>query len=379
MLGSSPSPTRCGSVGVVPRSSLALVALAVTACRPNPAAGVAPTPATVAAQPPVVPATESEPHAEPQPEPQPEEAARDLPIPDPTPAPTRARRFDPTATPGTTVTLRLSFATVRGHDLAAPIAKAFAALDSARYFRDEQIDPTRDFDEVTLAAHDFRDPRNEVVVVHHRLGRAALRSALERAAIAAGDTIHWSENGSEIRGDPRPTDPGDIDLDPRKLVLPDERKAIYALEELLAAKASKAKSGTNASFLAASLVRAKPRRRAPASVLQLVVTGLTPKLGKGLPFGVPSRVEITLSAITEPEIVLKVAFPAADEARAFEDFWRGDLRGMIERDDSTRLALLATYETSVLTRNATQVRARTPVPTARLVGWFDGIALVLKQ
>jgi len=345
--------------GVTRRASLvlALLPLAASACRPTQHVAAAPMPAPAHARPeaPAPPPVRSE--AEPEPEAT--RVAGD-------PAEGEARSIaaaqpyvvDPLGPAAATVTMRLSFAAARELPFADELARLFLALPDARLFAAEDIAPARDFDDVVFASHDLLEARNGVVVVRHRLGRAQLQASLERAAAAIGDTIEWSDDGKDIRGNPRPLDAATPDADPRRLVLRDDGTAIYALDELLAPTRGKPKPATIAAFFSAAIARPKPARPGSSPAVQLQLTELGAAITSSRPFVVPARVELTVGSRNRSDVAIQTTFASPDDARSFEDFWANGLPKVIDGSPFVKFTVRPIYDAFLLTRRGVRVQLR---------------------
>lgn len=346
--------------GVTRRASLvlALLPFAASACRPTQPVAAAP----MAAPPQARPEAPAPPpvHSEAEPEPEAPRVAGD-------PAEGEARSIaaaqpyvvDPLGPAAATVTMRLSFAAARELPFADELARLFLAMPDARLFAADDIAPARDFDDVVFGSHDLLEARNGVVVVRHRLGRAQLQASLERAAAAIGDTIEWSDDGKDIRGNPRPLDAATPDADPRRLVLRDDGTAIYALDELLAPKSGKPKPATIAAFFSAAIARPKPARPGSTPAVQLQLT----ELGAAITFSrtsfvVPARIELTVGSRNRSDVAIQTTFATPGDARSFEDFWANSLPKLIDGSPFVKFSVRPIYDAFLLTRRGVRVQLR---------------------
>ena len=110
--------------------------------------------------------------------------------------------------------------------------------------------------------------------------------------------------------------------------------------------------------------------RQPDAGLQLVIKGIRrsikkePKIGgKPLPFKFPDGFELSASASEEPEVVIRVDFEDLVEAKAFLQWWKGDLAAIIDGSFAIKLQMGWLYELMQAEREGTQIVLRGQMTT----------------
>ncbi len=190
------------------------------------------------------------------------------------------------------------------------------------------FDALGDFEYIVIASPDIRDWRQTFLAVEYKMSRDDVMRAIERAARRNDDVIEWIEENGIVRGNPRPADGNDPDLDARWFVLLPDRVAVYVREEflpqILADEVGSTKTSGN---FVANLARL--RRFAatqPTAGLQLVMKDIRAALKRvNLPFEAPNGIELSVEATEDPELFLRVEFASVVDAKAAENWWKEEL------------------------------------------------------
>jgi hypothetical protein len=213
--------------------------------------------------------------------------------------------------------------------------------------------PWKDFDAIVIASSDIRDATQTFLAVQSPLPVAEIKINLEYAAAKAGENIVWEQKFGFELGNPRPIDSNQRDLDPRWFVFLPDGVAIYVREEFLPALARGPGEKKSAGNFVASISKLRSfLAREPRAGLQVVFRDMRAALKrvKGLPFEFPNNLEIFAEAAKSPEIVIKLEFLDASQAKGAETFWRKSLREIIKQNLSLRLLVWSYYESTTVER-----------------------------
>jgi hypothetical protein len=195
------------------------------------------------------------------------------------------------------------------------------------------LDALKDFDHLVIASSDIRDWTQTFLAVDYNMPRAEMKAAIERAVANADETIEWTDENGTLRGNPKPKDGGE-DVDPRWFVMLEDDIAVYVREEFLPHVLGEEKEGedpsapsTSGGYVANLAKLRKFASRQPTSGMQVVMKDLraATKNVKGLPFQLPDRIELSVEATEEPELLVRMDWPELVEAKAAELWWNDDL------------------------------------------------------
>jgi outer membrane biosynthesis protein TonB len=196
------------------------------------------------------------------------------------------------------------------------------------------LDALEDFDHLVIASSDIRDWTQTFLAVDYKMPRAEMKAAIERAVANADETIEWTDDKGILRGNPKPED-GSEDVDPRWFVLLEDNIAVYVREEFLPHVLGEQETGEEATAGAYVANLAKLRKfasRQPTAGMQLVMKDLraATKRVKGLPFQLPDRIELSVEATEEPELLVRFDWPELVETKAFEIWWNDELPKILD-------------------------------------------------
>jgi len=196
------------------------------------------------------------------------------------------------------------------------------------------LDALKDFDHLVIASSDIRDWTQTFLAVDYNMPRAEMKAAIERAVANADETIEWTEENGIARGNPKPQD-GSEDVDPRWFVMLEDNIAVYVREEFLPhvlgpnvpGEEEAGEAPTSGGYVANLAKLRKFASRQPTSGMQVVMKDLraAAKKTKGLPFQLPDRIELSVEATEEPELLVKIDWPELVEAKAAELWWNDEL------------------------------------------------------
>jgi hypothetical protein len=220
---------------------------------------------------------------------------------------------------------KLSFAD-KALDIMAPLPD-FAYLIGAGGF-----DALRDFDHIVIASPDIRDWRQTFLAVDYKIPREEVQHAIERAAAKNDETVEWIEENGIVRGNPKPLDDSEPDIDPRWFMLLEDGIAVYVrpefVEHVLAAEAGDTKTAGN--YVANLTKLRKFAAAVPTAGLQVVIKDLRSALKRAkLPFEMPDTIELTAEASEDPELLIRFEFAALVDAKAFELWWKNEMPKLI--------------------------------------------------
>jgi hypothetical protein len=197
------------------------------------------------------------------------------------------------------------------------------------------LDALKDFDHLVIASSDIRDWTQTFLAVDYTMSREKMKAAIERAVANADETIEWTEEKGTLRGNPTPKD-GSEDVDPRWFVLIEDKVAVYVREEflphVLADDDAAAEEPTSGSYVANLAKLRKFASRQPTAGMQVVMKDLraAAKRTKGLPFQLPDRIELSVEATEEPELLVRADWPELVETKAAENWWKNDLPRILD-------------------------------------------------
>lgn len=251
---------------------------------------------------------------------------------------------------------KLSFAD-KALDIMAPLPD-FAYLIGAGGF-----DAMRDFDHIVIASPDIRDWRQTFLAVDLKIPRAEVQRAIERAAAKNDESVEWIEEGGIIRGNPKPIDENEPDVDTRWFMLLEDGIAVYVrpefVDHVLAAESGDTKTAGN--YVANLTKLRKFAAKVPSAGLQVVIKDLRAavkkarrKGGKELPFEFPDTIELTAEATEDPELLVRLEFEALVDAKAFENWWTNEMPELIPA--GAKLLIGGTLEQLQISRNGKEVQ-----------------------
>lgn len=221
------------------------------------------------------------------------------------------------------------------------------------------FDAMRDFDHLVIASPDIRDWRQTFLAVDYKMSRAEVQRAIERAAAANGESIEWLEENGIIRGNPRPTDTSEPDVDTRWFVLLDDNVALYLREEFLphVLAPDPGQERTSGNFVANLAKLRKFAASQPTAGLQIVFKDLSRALKRAkVPFQMPDTIELTAEASEDPELFVRFEFATLVDAKAFEKWWKHDLEEIFDSKFELKLFKGSFYEPLELSRNDAEVQ-----------------------
>lgn len=221
------------------------------------------------------------------------------------------------------------------------------------------FDALRDFDHIVLASPDLRDWRQTFLAVDYRVSRAEVQRAIERAAAANEETIAWIEENGIIRGNPRPIDESEPDIDGRWFVLLEDKIAVYVREEflpnILANEVGEDKTAGN--YVANLTNLRKFAARQPTAGLQVVLKDLHRALKKsGVPFKLPDSIEMSAEAAEDPELLIRGEFSSVVEAKAFEQWWKIKVPTFFDKSFQLKIAKGMFYDAVEIERDGKEIR-----------------------
>lgn len=239
------------------------------------------------------------------------------------------------------------------------------------------FDALRDFDHIIVASPDLRDWRQTFLAVDYKVSREEVQRAIERAAAANDETVEWIEENGIIRGNPRPIDENEPDIDNRWFVLLEDKIAVYVRDEflphVLAEEVGEDKTAGN--YVANLTKLRKFAARQPTAGLQVVLKDLRRALKKAkLPFEMPDSIEMSAEAAEEPELLIRGEFSSVVEAKAFEKWWTTDVPAYFDKSLQLKIVKGMFYDAVELTRDDKEIRlwAKFDTRQAALILTFIG-------
>jgi len=198
------------------------------------------------------------------------------------------------------------------------------------------LDPLTDFDHLVIASPNITDWTQTFLAVDYKMSREKMKAAIEQAVAASGEVIEWIEEDGVLRGNPRPANESDEDVDPRWFVLLEDKIAVYVREEFLPhvlGDEESADAPTAGGYVANLTKLRRFASRQPTSGMQIVIKDIRAavKQSRGFKFQLPDRLEVSVEATEEPEVLVRMEWPDVVEAKAFELFWRDDIPRVIDR------------------------------------------------
>jgi hypothetical protein len=244
---------------------------------------------------------------------------------------------------------KLSFAD-KALDIMAPLPD-FAYLIGAGCF-----DALRDFDHIVIASPDIRDWRQTFLAVDYKIPRAEMQRAIERAAAKNDEAVEWIEENGIVRGNPKPVDEDEPDVDPRFFMLLEDGIAVYVrpefVEHVLAAEAGDTKTAGN--YVANLTKLRKFAGQVPTAGLQVVLKDLRSAIKKSkLPFAMPDTIELTAEAAEDPELLVRFEFAQLVDAKAFELWWKNEMPKLIPA--AARMLIGGTIDQLKISREGKEV------------------------
>lgn len=200
------------------------------------------------------------------------------------------------------------------------------------------LDALKDFDHLVIASSDIRDWTQTFLAVDYTMSREKMKAAIERAVENAGETIEWTDEKGILRGNPTPKD-GLEDVDPRWFVLMEDKVAVYVREEFLPhvlgekeTDEAETAGATSGSYVANLAKLRKFASRQPTTGMQVVMKDLraATKRAKGLPFQLPDRIELSVEATEEPELLIRADWPELVETKVAEQWYREKLPAILD-------------------------------------------------
>jgi len=237
------------------------------------------------------------------------------------------------------------------------------------------FDALRDFDHIIVASPDLRDWRQTFLAVDYRVSREEVQRAIERAAAANDESVEWIEENGIIRGNPRPLDEDEPDVDNRWFVLLEDKIAVYVRDEFLShVLAEEVGEDKTAGNYVANLTKLRKfAARQPTAGMQIVARDLRQALKRSkLPFQIPDSVELSAEAAEEPELLIRGEFSSVVEAKAFEKWWKTDVPTRFDESLQLKIAKGMFYDPVELTRDDKEIRlwARFETQQASLILGF---------
>ena len=270
-----------------------------------------------------------------------------------------------------TFTMLLANRRIRRLPFAQAAADIMAPLPDFEFIIDGgSFDVWRDFDYIVMASADIRSITQTFLAVQYKLSREEIKAGLERSAKAHSLVLDWERREGLEMANPRPSDPDQIDHDPRWFVfLEDDNVAVYIREEYLphiigGPNPSKGKTAGN--FVANIARMRRFTWQEPKAGLQLVFKELRSALKsvKGLPFEFPDDIEVMVESSKDPQTVIKLNFLEEAHAEGFVEFWKGPLAKLMGRIE-VRLYVGSDYEDTEIDREGKQVVLRNRFNSAR--------------
>ncbi len=238
--------------------------------------------------------------------------------------------------------------------------------------------PLVDFDYMVIASPDVRDVTQTFLAVQYNLPREEVVRAVERAAERAGETIEWEERGGRLMGNPRPVDPNRPDVDPRWIVLLDDRVAVYVREEFLPhiVEGPDGEKKTSGNFVANLTRMRRFAAREPRAGMQVVLKDIHAALKRvrGLPFPMPDHVEVTVEASRSPTLAIRAVFLSADDARAFSKWYERDLEKILDDNWTIKAVVWWIYRLLELETHGKEVRIYGTFTTKQAESVLDMLA-----
>ncbi len=220
--------------------------------------------------------------------------------------------------------------------------------------------PLRDFDYMVIASPDIRDVTQTFLAVQYNLPREEVVRAVERAVEHTGETITWEERDGITLGNPKPADPDRPDIDPRWIVLLDDRVAVYVREEFLPhiLTGPEGATKTSGNFVANLTRMRRFAAREPTAGMQVVMKDIHAALRRvrGLPFPMPDHVVVTVEASRDPTLVVEATFLSRDDAKAFATWYRRDLARILDETWTIKAVAGWIYRLLELERRGARVR-----------------------
>lgn len=239
------------------------------------------------------------------------------------------------------------------------------------------FDPMRDFDHIVIASPDLRDITQTFLAVDYTMSREDVKAAIERAAAANNQTIEWAETAGVIRGNPKPRD-DEPDKDPRSFVLLEDKVAVYVRDEFVDAiiNSDGGDAKTLGNFVANLTNLKRFAARIPAAGLQLKWKDIHAALKRvrGLPFPLPDDFELTAEASETPEVLLRLEFLSAVDAKEFEKFYRETLPREIDKNMMLRFTVKSIYDAMEVERSGKELKLWTELTTKQLETLLQVIA-----
>ena len=243
------------------------------------------------------------------------------------------------------------------------------------------FDPMRDFDHIVIASPDLRDWTQTFLAVDYKMSRDEVKASIDRAASANEHVIEWVEAQGILRGNPQPAD-GSRDRDPRSFLLLEDRVAVYVRDEFVDAIIGAGEEGAGAdaktlgNFVANLTKLRRFAARIPAAGLQLKWKDIHAALKRvrGLPFPLPDDFELTAEASEDPEVLVRLEFLSAQDAKNFQRFYENELAQVIDQNMALRFAVKSIYEATQTERNGKELRLWTELTTKQLETLLQVIA-----
>lgn len=243
------------------------------------------------------------------------------------------------------------------------------------------FDALRDFDHMVIASANIRDWRQTFLAVDYTMSREDLKAGIERAVTANGETIDWIEEGEIIRGNPKPAEEGEPDVDDRWFVLLPDNLAVYVHDKFLphVLEGPTGEEKTAGNFVANLTRMRKYAARQPGSGLQLVATDIQRafKLRRGiegLPLDKLDGLEVSVEASKEPEMVIRVTFVDVASAKLAERFWKESFRAIIDAKLTLKIYVGPIYEQTTIEREREKIVLRGEFTEDQITQVLDVIA-----
>lgn len=223
------------------------------------------------------------------------------------------------------------------------------------------FDALRDFDHIVVASPDLRDWRQTFLAVDYRVSRAEVQAAIERAAAANEEKVEWIEENGIIRGNPRPIDDDEPDVDTRWFVLLEDKVAVYVREEFLPhiLKDEVGDDKTAGNYVANLAKLRTFAARQPTAGMQVVLKEMKRALKKStLPFELPDTIELSAEAVEDPELLVRGEFASVVEAKAFEKWWNETVPAFFDKSLQLKIAKGMFYDAVEIERNDKEIKLR---------------------
>ncbi len=292
-----------------------------------------------------------EPGEEEQPEPEPEKRFGD-----------KSARVDKLAPTSSTFYMFMANRRLRKLPYSEDFLEAFSPQYDFQFLVDGGgFHPWNDFEYMLIASSNIADPTQNFIAVSHKLDQGTIKSGIERACRNFDMEIDWETREGKLAGNPRPKDPKVKDDDPRWFVIVDDSTAIYIREEFLAALDGKTEGDkkTARNFVANATRMKRYAAAEPNAGFTLVFKDLRSGLKKAkMPFPAPNDFEFMFEAAESPELLMKIEWPEADEAKQFESYFKEDLKKMINGDIKLKIVAGAFYNAFEIERTGKKVQLR---------------------